>query len=252
MRGLNRVLAGTLATSVMAMSGTALGHGLEGDPDNLMETPMPATAVAFGVEGQVVISALRVTGLAWTDTTIEDANGNETESFSDIELSFFGGPQQNAYSVQVAAPLAAVDYFVIPQLSVGVGVAFIFGKPKTNTVAGDRDNIQVFGFTGVGRVGYAFNVGDVVTLWPHVGMSGAYTKHDEEEGANATTKRRTLAMWANVDVTILARAGEGYGFTFVPEVAIPVLGHVDDGGGHRLSNYSAWVTGATLGLSVWF
>ena len=252
MRGLNRVLAGTLSTGLMAASGTALAHGYEDDPGNIMETPSADTVVDFGAESQFVISAQRVTGLAWTNAKVHNPGGSLQYSFTDVELSFFGGPNQNPFAIQVAAPQVVADYFVIKDLSVGVGIAFIMGKPKTTDLGVDNVNDQEFGFTGSGRVGYAFNTGDVLTIWPHVGVSGAYTKLDHKVGEAATEKHRSTALWFTADVTILARIGEGYGITFLPEVAIPLLGHTNDSQGVRLNDYTAYVVGGTFGLSVWF
>jgi hypothetical protein len=254
MRGLNWLLAGTLASTVLFAGGTALGHGYQDDPAALMETPTPETLVTFGNENQFVLSAQRITGLAWTNARVNNPDGSKAYSFTDVELSFFQAPNQNPFSIQVASPMGVVDYFVIPNLSIGVGVSFIFGKPKrTDAAAGDNFNHQEFGFTGSGRVGYAFNLGEVLTIWPHVGVAGAYTKLDTKtDNGPATTKHRSTAMWVMLDCTILARLGEGYGVTFLPEVAIPVLGHTDDSQGNRQDEYKAYVVGGTFGFAFWF
>lgn len=250
--------ASLLALGGIATANAGFAHGLDAPNENLMETPEPETVAMFGAAGQWVISAERLMGLVWTNSSASGPTGSQQSTFSDVEVAFFGAPLQEPLSMGVSNPGVGVDFFPVDNLSVGLKLGFGYGRPQMSydAEAGQGADTtlssQRFGFAGSGRVGYSFNFGSVITLWPHLTVTGAYNKTDNLLNSQANTQIRNTFMWIGGDVMLLFRVGEGYGFSFLPEVNAPLVGTSKTSSGEKISSPSTWVVGGTMGLNIWF
>ena len=112
--------------------------------------PVPASAVGFGGAGQWVVS-------------MSTANASSN--------SFFVHLSDNSTDINLHP---AVDYFLVPKLSIGGEVGFSHGSGGVTTLE-------------IGaRVGYALVIGGPIGFWPTAGVFGGYDTGNHMSNGHAS------------------------------------------------------------------
>jgi hypothetical protein len=128
----------------------------------------------LGAEGQFIISAERLMPLFSYQSykTSADDNNSNTDSAVNISLLTSNPHQVTFYNV----PRLALDYVVIPNLTVG-GSAFISfdlssshdTKVNGTTVSADQGKVTFWGIAP--RAGYILEITDMFAFWPRAGLT---------------------------------------------------------------------------------
>ena len=152
----------------------------------LVAAPASAQPAAkFGDQGEFIFSADRLFGVfAYDQATFSDGANNTSSTITGSSFSFFGGPNafvaggtggtargvgplQAGYPTPYTLPRLGFDYTIIPNLTLGGNIVAFFtvggsnsttGNPSVNNPSGD-----LFGIAP--RVGYIFNLSDVISIW---------------------------------------------------------------------------------------
>jgi hypothetical protein len=135
--------ASFLTALALTMSFAGLAAAQDPPPPGYAPPPPPAaTGPAFGNAGQLVISDDLRAGLLYTSFSEGDA------SATDFQLQ------------------PAVDYFVIPNLSVGGQLSIRYNTDDDGS--GDSIDTTLVGI--VPRVGYNIPLGSLASIWPRVAL----------------------------------------------------------------------------------
>jgi hypothetical protein len=161
-------------------------------------------AKGFGERGQLIISADRLFPLfSYTSvSTTETRDNNTTVTTTDKGSSFVMliGAEPEVSSIHTV-PRVAVDFTVIPRLTIGGSIVLAFGlggshnvdttpqngpKVSTSTDAASR---TIIGFGP--RVGYILPLGDLFAFWPRGGFSFYSVREREVDNGNGQPNQQT-------------------------------------------------------------
>jgi hypothetical protein len=235
-------------------------------------------AHGFGSQTQLIISADRLVPLfAWTSSTVTAEEGGRTTEVTQSDTStsilwgndgqnFFFGPR-SPHTV----PRAAIDFVVIPHLTIGGTVAFAFslgGSTETETrqggqtvtVKNDSPSNSVIALGP--RVGYIIPMGDILAFWLRGGFSFYSLRRTEEDrDNNGAVERDTIKVSAfslDIDPQFCIVPMEHFFFSVGPLINVPLTGNVSS---ERVrgavtttveNDLTLWHFGITAGLGGWF
>ncbi|MEO7111230.1 MAG: hypothetical protein ABI183_12400 [Polyangiaceae bacterium] len=216
------------------------------DDETIRTISTPSPAHHFGDRGDVVFPlagvALGGSGLGGLATYSAGPIGFQYDSSSDDSG---GRYTQSYFSIEPTA-----DFFVARHLSIGgtVSVAYsnlAYSAPSnaTPTLGGLPSSQGELSLGLVPRIGYAFSVGDHVTIWPHIG--GGIVASDNT-GSDQGPTSIPFQFRGNADLAILYHVDRHFFVSVAPTLFIggePKLADVDQ------SNFLlSFGTDVTLGL----
>jgi hypothetical protein len=137
----------------------------------------------FAQQGAFLISADRLFGVYFgKEQTKQDAGNGQTSTSTESHTSIGLGVTQPTNVLQ--APRLALDYAVIPNLTVGAGLGYARYstslKSESNGVSNERDGATVSGYLLAPRVGYAIAAGPAA-IWLRGGLSLGSSKSESTE-----------------------------------------------------------------------
>jgi hypothetical protein len=206
------------------MLGAALVFGASG-----------AFAQEFGAKGTPAVSADRLFGFSVTDRTLEDDDGNESES--DIQVFGFGwqGAGQSPYDV----PRLAFDYFIADSLSIGGALGYASISVE-NDPGGEADGSA---FIFAPRVGYVWNFNDWASFWIRGGFTYHSISDDDDNGEHA------FAL--TVEPTFVLSPSTHWGFVLGPTMDLAFTGEQERPAGDLDLKYTSFGV-IRAGLIAWF
>jgi hypothetical protein len=152
------------------------------------------------------------------------ADGPEHSSKSSFEAGQFALSLNHGFSVNETDLIFGGgeiqgSYFVIPNLSIGIGVGAAYLKAtkpeKTQTVAGkDYTTPEVTTSTTVlrlgPRIGYNIELSDSVSLWPQLGIDYRYLSSKSSASGSPDTKDSTSALGVSIYAPIMLHPIPGF------------------------------------------
>lgn len=209
-------------------------------------TAQAQDAHGFGERNQLMLSADRLMPLfSFTRRSITTTNNNTTtdDITTHSAISLLAGTDLDADAIHTV-PRVAVDYTVIPRLTVGGALIFAFGLGgsnstkisaggTTNETTNDSPKGTLVGIAP--RVGYILPIGDFLAFWPRGGFA-FYSLHTSEEiktGGGPATGTQTHATTAtqfslDLDPQLAIIPLEHLFITVGPLMNIPLTGSFTD------------------------
>lgn len=200
-------------------------------------------ASGFGDKGQLILSADRLVPLfGYAHESVNATNNNNVStstSSSEISLLFAHPGAANSLLLDVhSIPRVAVDFTVINNLTLGLGLGFLFGLGGTvkttaqNGATTVTTNTDAPTGTMIGiapRVGYIFALGEHLAFWPRAGFGfysvNAKAKDTNNNNGNQTTTEITDTSFSlDLDPQLTIIPVENFFFTVGPTLNIPVTG----------------------------
>lgn len=200
-------------------------------------------ASGFGDKGELILSADRLMPLfGYSHQSIDAANNNnvsESGSNSEISLLFAhaGGGSPLLLDVH-SVPRIAADFTVINNLTIGLGVGFLFGLggntkrtqqngATTVTTKTDSPTGTMIGLAP--RVGYIFPLGEHLAIWPRLGFAfySVNTTSKQTNGNNNTVETDEVTNTAfslDLDPQLVIIPVENFFFTVGPTLNVPITG----------------------------
>lgn len=202
-------------------------------------------ANGFGEKGELILSADRLMPLfGYSHQSVDAANNNGISvsgNSSEISLLFAhpGGTTPLILDPH-AVPRIAADFTFINNLTVGLGVGFLFGLggstkqtatqgATTLTTKQDSPTGTMIGVAP--RVGYIFPLGEHLAIWPRAGFAfysvSTTTKNTtNNNGANTTTTKDVTdtAFSLDLDPQLAIIPVEHFFITVGPTLNIPITG----------------------------
>jgi hypothetical protein len=213
----------------------------EAQPD---EEGTPRDHRQFAKQGQVVLSAERLTGLSFLVTTEFESEGETAPGNTRTSFSLFGSSSAAGVFQPVALPRITADVFFDEGWSVGGAV---LGDYATNT-----DSTPTIWFAGLtARMGWAIPLTDSMAFWPKAGLTFSYGQVNETEGAPETRLREYL-LAATIDLSFVFEVVEHFGVTLTPSGDLPFMTKTSVGTHSFNNSASVWAFGLTAGLLGWF
>lgn len=193
------------------------------------EEEAEASEGAFGLAGQLVLSAERLVGVSRTARETKVAGVKEKDTVNRANLLL----NQNGDAYGYSHPRVAFDYFALDGLSLGGAVGF-------SANSGDARHRE---FLIAPRVGYAYLFGDVVGVWPRLGATYQYQK---------TPAGVTGLLAISFEANLVIVPTEHVVFTLAPTIDASLVGKFNPVGPEKKSDYKQEEIGLQTGLSVFF
>ncbi len=207
-----------IVTSLTTLTLTSATAAFAGDAD------------AFGSAHQVMISADRLMPLFAYESQKETTNaggqtGSTTNTVTSVALVGNGLHETTFYNL----PRFAVDYTIIPNLTIGGSVYgfFTLGSSTTDASGGtstSQDNTKITIWGIAPRVGYIIPFSSAFAFWPRGGISfqslATSTPDNNQPPQPQTTTNTNLTQWA-VDLEPM------FAWTPVTHAAITFGGVID-------------------------
>ncbi len=179
-----------------------------------------------------------------SDFVARDAQGNVTRRddaagfgqkgqwtiSTDAALSFERRTQSGTAAVTTLSILPATDYFIMKNFSIGGVIGMVYQK------AGDT---KATAFKIGPRVGYNVEFSRLVSFWPKVGFSYAWTKnkHDiEVNGTEVTRSTKNNAVQLNIFAPVMLHPASHFFVGFGPFI------DTDLNGDHRVTIWGLRLT----------
>jgi len=198
-------------------------------------------AQPFSSQGTFAISAERVFGLPWYESThVEWDHGRPPDNDEEDHSRTSWGIAWAAPATPYAVPRFAVDYFVIDHLSIGGALAFVSASDDTDGPGGDVDRSA---FLLAPRVGYAIPFGAVAGFWPRGGLTFVSEGGDGDDGSELALTLEPL-FW-------LAPA-EGVAFVLGPVLDVGLVGSWENDDTDEDGDFRRTAVGISVGLMGWF
>jgi hypothetical protein len=231
----------------------------------LVSLLVPRSALAagdpdFGDRGTVLIGVERLMPLLSYENVKASQNGTGgSTSITSFSLVTHGATE-TVYNV----PRFALDYTVIPKLTIG-GSVYVYaqaGNSTTTTAANgvqtttDNGKLTFWGFAP--RLGYILNLGDVVAFWPRGGFSFNDVSSGSTSANGITTGGSSGTQFAlDLEPTFAFIPLPHVAFTATAAVDIPLTGSVNVPVGNNGNlttslDLAEFHIGAHLGLLVYF
>lgn len=244
----------------------------------LLATPVAARAQAeegrFGERGQLVLNADRLVplfGYTVQSLTANDGDATTKTIDSGASFAFFVGKEPSLGTMHTV-PRVAVDFTVLPELTVGTAFVVAFGldgtrveeRTPTNQAATKRETSSpgatILGFAP--RVGYVVSLGKSFAFWPRAGL-GFYSVKTERAatsnlGVTATaTETDTLfsldldpqLVWTPIPhVLVFAGPRANVPLTGAHETSFAQGAEAKD----RSDDLSIFHFGVSAGFGAWF
>ena len=242
-------------------------------------------AQEFGVPGQVVLGAERLTGVysdhmkSTANTTQVDSNGNTVsekneDSTDSTSISLFGMTSvidDSGITLPSATPRLALDVFVLPGFS--VGGSFVYTQrsgsennkytPDVNSDSKKQDTPTGSTVMFSPRIGYAAQVSPMFAIWPRAGITYVnYRMTQKSTTSNGTTtityESKISADFTDVTLELMAVALAVPHFAILvgPYVDLPLGGGVKTtvNGVHQpnMPSLSYWSVGLSAGVAGYF
>ncbi len=216
-------------------------------------TDTPAPHVAFGQAGSLAISADRLTGFGWSQYKLAPTGGGPDITLNTTQVSLLSSMVvANATLVNgikvvnpLAMPRAGLDYFVTENLSIG-GAAT--GWYFASSGDGDTLNPRQVGFAVLPRLGYAFQLGDGIALWPRISADIAYAVIGKNTDP---VQLKGLLFSLTFGVPLVINLSKQFAMTLTPSFDFPLLGELTKQGGADVGKLLMMNAGATLGIVGW-
>jgi hypothetical protein len=166
------VVASMVALSALGVGATAAAQDTDGDRDD-------------DGDRKEVISRDREGDVAFRDDAVGFGAEGQMAFSTDAALGFARTTGDNRPASTTITILPALDYFVVENLSIGgyVGVEYV--------KAGDTRATK---FSVGPRVGYNFEISQLLSIWPKIGFSYAYTKSKTDLGETPGGMERSVTV----------------------------------------------------------
>jgi hypothetical protein len=244
-------------------------------------TAQVAMAQEFGLPGQVVLGAERLTGVysdhmktTTTDTPVgittnETKTNSTTVALLGIPMSIGDNNNSNSLMRPSSSPRFSVDVFAAPGFSIGGSFMYLtrLGYTSTTTsygnvsTSGNQDSPTGSSVIFSPRLGYAAQLSPNFAIWPRAGITYSYyrvTTENTDLTTGAKTDNKLTGDFTDVSIEFMAAALP------VPHVAV-LFGPFLDlplGGGSKLvtagtesaihPSLSYLSFGITAGLAAYF
>lgn len=184
---------------------------------------------SFGSSGEFAISAERLVSFARTGRVIKQDGPDQKDTVTRLNLLL----NENADVLGYSAPRLAFDVFVMDGLSIGGALGF-------SSVSGDLDQRQV---TVAPRFGYALMFGEVVGIWPRVGV----TYQDQK-----TAEAKVGILAGTVELPLVLVPAPQALITIGPSLDFTLVGKYNPTGPVERTNYAQDELGFSAGLTLFF
>lgn len=182
-------------------------------------------ATSFGCKGGLVLAG--TAGFSMTNST------------STPEQTTAGSTEQKVSTTTIGLS-PTVDYFVIPNVSVGLALGY-----QTSKATPDGRDASTTTTLGAGlRVGYSLPIGERFGLWPVVGFGYRSISFEPPSPAK---KDETSALGLRVDLNFLVHLAKHYFMTVAPNLDM-TLGGETKVDGTKVSKDSQMQFGLGLGF----
>lgn len=153
------------------------------------QDPAPAGA-GIGSAGNLIVSAERMFGVAFTSEKSEQTVGGVTTTQTNSDTGF-GLLWNPGTSTPYNVPRVGVDYTVIDGLTVGGSLGFYTQSSKTKQEQGgasqEQDGPSLTALLFAPRVGYMLQFGDTMGLWLRGGVTYYNISSESESTVGANT-----------------------------------------------------------------
>jgi len=252
-QGVRAVVFGSAAMASMAV---AMGADAAGP------------AADFASAGTAIVSVDQLMPIVDYESTTETGAGGSktTDSATSIALVTAGGGNgASAISFKVL-PRIAFDYVVGPGVTLG-GSAWVFTNLSANqstTPGGGGSSTSTDEpkgtYWGVApRVGYVFPLGDVVAVWPRVGIEYGDIEIGSVTNNGVTTSGGSVNQLAlDLDGLLVVTPVRHFGFTIGPTAGVPLTGKINSTttigtvSNTTSTDVSMWYVALTLGVLGYF
>ncbi len=149
--------------------------------------------------------------------------------------------------------LLGVNYFS-PSATIRIPDRFlVFGGAATGwyfASSGDGDtlNPRQVGFAVLPRLGYAFQLGDGIALWPRISADIAYAVIGKNTDP---VQLKGLLFSLTFGVPLVINLSKQFAMTLTPSFDFPLLGELTKQGGADVGKLLMMNAGATLGIVGW-
>ncbi len=224
----------------------------------LPRSALAAGDPAFGDQGSLIVGVERLMPLI----SYENVKASQNGQGSSTSVTSFSLVTHGSTATVYNVPRLALDYTVIPKLTLGgsIYVYFQAGNSTTTTAANgvqtttDNGKLTYWGFAP--RVGYILNLSDVVAFWPRGGIS----YNNASNGGSVVNGVQAGSSSANqfaldLEPTFVFIPLPHVGFTATAAVDIPLTGSVNVTLGNNVNtsvDLSELHIGAHVGLLVYF
>jgi hypothetical protein len=184
-------------------------------------------AGSFAAQGAFLISADRLYGIYYgKEQTKVDAGGGQTVTSSDSHTGFGLGLISPTNVLQT--PRLALDYAVIPNLTIGAGLGYTrFGTSTKVEAAGtttEHDGATTSGYVLAPRVGYSIPVGGLA-IWLRGGLSlGKLQSESKDEKTNVTTTYSNSVFDLSLEPTLAFMLTPSFGLLVGVAIDVPLGG----------------------------
>ncbi len=225
-------------------------------------------SIGIAEKGTLTISADRLFGATWTQSSVDDP-AKSKDKFTSFGLLWSGPVGTGAgLASPYNIPRAGVDYTIIPNLTLGGSIGFYsqsHGTENTNPNTGvitsqDQESVTAFAFAP--RVGYVLGFTPNFGLWLRGGFTYFNMSVDPHPG---NTNIGTVSNYGysgfsiNLEPQLVISPVEHFGFTVGLVADLPLGGSEKTttylgNGGTRTDSLGLGVTniGLTVGLLGWF
>jgi hypothetical protein len=180
----------------------------------------------LGNQGQLVLSAERVYGIQFYKSTHD--HDNRTDEVSGTAVSFlWAGTSSGAATNPAAVPRIALDYLVTDVLTLGgsFGLWSFSGTSKSNgpNNSTSDDLPSEFGYALAPRIGGAFKINEIFTIWPRGGLT-IYSDKSTRNVANRDLSTTYSGVLLDLECQFAILPAQNFGFGFAPTVDVGVAG----------------------------
>jgi hypothetical protein len=212
----------------------------------------------FADRGTFILGVERIMPLV----SYEDVKASQNGASSSTSITSFSLVTHGAAATLYNIPRFAIDYTVIPKLTLG-GSVYVYTQVGNSTTTTAQNGVQTttdngkttfWGFAP--RVGYVINLSDVVAFWPRGGFSFNDANHGSSVVNGTPVGSASATQFAlDLEPTFVFIPVQHVGITASAVVDIPLTGSVDVPVGNNLTtslDLTELHIGAHVGLLVYF
>jgi hypothetical protein len=177
----------------------------------------------FGAQGSFILSGERLISLfSYGNLSLDNAGGNGSTSNSRTSFSLLSSGGGVVGPTPYNIPRLALDYAVIPNLTVG-GSVWLYGDLSASgsnttgaqTITSTQSKVTYWGFAP--RAGYVLSLTDMFAFWPR----GGFEYHHIDVGGGDTT---IWQLAASIEAMFAFVPVEHFAITLGPAADIPITG----------------------------
>lgn len=193
------------------------------------------TRTGLANSGEFIVSAERLFGVSFAQTTTEAGGGTGTITDSRTTFAFLLAPITPLGSSPYEIPRIGFDVDVVSGFTVGGGIGVASGSGSTRTevaatgTSTDRDTASATTFVFSPRLGYALRLSSLFTFWPRLGVTYYHVSLTSPSSVtvgtiSVTTESSSSGLGLNAEPMFVITPTAHVGFTVMPAIDVPLSG----------------------------